>query len=364
MFTINSYLAKNTYRSCLIVLLSLLSLFTIFSLIETIEDIDSITISIFYFQILSAPGRLYDLIPISILIGTVLSINWLSINNEWLILNMSGISNIKLISTLWLINIPIVIFSLFLSEYIVPVAEMKNLNNQVANKKKQNNNQFISGYWINENINSKNTIININDMKANGEIEKITLYEFGQNRKLAKIYFADHGKFIKKQMILKNVIVKTLNNPLCETLIDNHQKKYIDTIFFENIRYDTNINKEFLLASKLPIDRVPLSTLFKYKKSNIASYIQEVELYNKLLYILSLFLMISIATNIIKNNHIKNGNRIIETLVIGIILFIIIKLCPIIGSFYNLSIISTTLIPGVAITILSICNIIQRENIE
>lgn len=362
MFTITSYLAKNTYRSFLMVLLSLLSLFTIFSLVENIEIMDSSIVSIFYFQLLSVPGRLYDLMPISILIGTTLSINWLSKNNEWLTFNIIGISNIKLIFTLWLINIPILIFSLFLSEYLIPTAEIKNLNNNSI-REKQSNKQLGFQYWINDFKNTRNIIIHIANIMRDGKIERITLYEFGKDKKLAKICFADHGQFVKKCMILKNVTIKTINSSIFENRAVGSQEKYINTSFFESISYDTNIDKNFLFMSKLAIDRIPIFELYKYKKSNMISNLQEIELYNKATYLLLLFLMIPIAANSIETNQSKNQTRIIVTLLIGVILFIIIKLLPIIGSFYDYPAIATTLIPSISILTLSIYNVIKRENL-
>ncbi|AGF49320.1 LptF/LptG family permease [Candidatus Kinetoplastidibacterium galati] len=361
MFNISYYLAKNNYRSFTIILLSLISLFTIFSLIETIESKDSSIISILYFQILSTPGRLYDLIPLSILIGTTLSINLLSKNNEWIVLNVSGISNIKLILVLWLINIPIVIFSLFLSEYLVPIAEIKNLNNQVI-KGKRNNNQFDSGYWISDFKNTKNIIINIKNIIHNGEIEKITLYEFDENKKLSKIYFADHGQLIRKCLVLQNVTVKNINVPIFENLTNNPQKKYINTSFSKNLSYETNIDREFLVTSKLSTDRISMFELYRYKKRNKISILQERELYNKISYLLLLFTMIPVAANSIELTKSKNKTRIVETLITGITLFVTIKLLPIIGSFYNFPLI-ITLITSIFILTLSIYKVMKRENI-
>src|SRR5690606_1805869 len=98
MRTARRYLAREIYRSSAVVLLALIGLFTFFALIEELDNIGgSFTLlNLFYMQALALPTRLYDLLPIGLLIGAILALAGLAQRNELVILRVSGVSGMKL----------------------------------------------------------------------------------------------------------------------------------------------------------------------------------------------------------------------------------------------------------------------------
>ncbi|MBC41153.1 MAG: LPS export ABC transporter permease LptG, partial [Pusillimonas sp.] len=65
MRTARRYLAKEIYRSSIVVLLALLGLFTFFALIEELDNVGTklTLLDLFYLQALQMPTRLYELLP-------------------------------------------------------------------------------------------------------------------------------------------------------------------------------------------------------------------------------------------------------------------------------------------------------------
>ena len=76
-------------------------------------------------QALAIPTRLYDLLPIGLLIGAILALAGLAQRNELVILRVSGVSGMRLLRMLWIVTIPLMIGAALLSEYVTPWAEMK-----------------------------------------------------------------------------------------------------------------------------------------------------------------------------------------------------------------------------------------------
>jgi len=128
MRTARRYLAREIYRSCTVVLLALLGLFTFFALIDELDALgENFTlVSLMYLQALALPTRLYDLLPIGLLIGAILALAGLAQRNELVILRVSGVSGMKLLRLLWVATLPLVAVALLLSEYVTPMAEIKS----------------------------------------------------------------------------------------------------------------------------------------------------------------------------------------------------------------------------------------------
>ena len=84
MQTVRRYLAREIYRSTSVVLIALLGLFTFFTLVDELDSVNArfpLT-ALFYLQGLSLPTRLYDLLPIGVLIGAILALSGLAQRNE------------------------------------------------------------------------------------------------------------------------------------------------------------------------------------------------------------------------------------------------------------------------------------------
>src|SRR5687768_12319306 len=111
MRTARRYLAREIYRSCFVVIVALLGLFTFFALVDDLDNVgDKLTLTaLFYMQALALPTRLYDLLPIGLLIGAILALAGLAQRNELTILRVSGVSGMRLMVTLWIITIPAVL---------------------------------------------------------------------------------------------------------------------------------------------------------------------------------------------------------------------------------------------------------------
>ncbi|HEX2520278.1 MAG TPA: LptF/LptG family permease, partial [Castellaniella sp.] len=94
MNTARRYLASEIYRSTAVVLVALVGLFTFFALIDDLDNVGPkfTLLSLFYLQALAFPTRLYDLLPIGLLIGAVLALAGLAQRNELVILRVSGVS--------------------------------------------------------------------------------------------------------------------------------------------------------------------------------------------------------------------------------------------------------------------------------
>ena len=104
--------------------------------------------ALLYMQALALPTRLYDLLPIGLLIGAILALAGLAQRNELVILRVSGVSGMRLLRMLWIVTIPLMIGAALLSEYVTPWAEMKSGEANLALRGKAGGDRLNSGYWF------------------------------------------------------------------------------------------------------------------------------------------------------------------------------------------------------------------------
>src|SRR3546814_19311076 len=118
MRTARRYLAREIYRSCAVVLLALLGLFTFFALVDDLDNVGEkfSMLALLYMQALALPTRLYDLLPIGLLIGAILALAGLAQRNEMVILRVSGVRGMRQLSMLWLIPVPTMTGATLMSE--------------------------------------------------------------------------------------------------------------------------------------------------------------------------------------------------------------------------------------------------------
>src|SRR3546814_15540457 len=133
------------------ILLALVGLFTFFALIDDLDNISAkfSLANLLYLQALAIPTRLYDLLPIGLLIGAILALAGLAQRNELVILRVSGVSGMKLLAMLWTIAIPLVVGAFFLSEVVTPAADIKSSEANLMMPGRSHGGRHNSGYWLN-----------------------------------------------------------------------------------------------------------------------------------------------------------------------------------------------------------------------
>ena len=74
MKIVHRYLAQEITSSILLIMLALLAMFSFFDLIQELEDIGKGSYGIdkvLLFVLLSAPGHIYEVVPVAVLVGTM-----------------------------------------------------------------------------------------------------------------------------------------------------------------------------------------------------------------------------------------------------------------------------------------------------
>jgi len=104
MKIITRYLFKEITVNVLLITLALIAMFSFFDLIQELESLGQGNYGlskIILFVLLSAPGHVYEVIPVAVLVGCMYSLGQLARYSELIVLRVSGISLYSLAATLW-----------------------------------------------------------------------------------------------------------------------------------------------------------------------------------------------------------------------------------------------------------------------
>jgi lipopolysaccharide export system permease protein len=373
MRTARRYLAREIYRSCAVVLVALLGLFTFFALIEALEDVgNNFTVfDLFYLQALQMPTRLYELLPIGLLIGAILALASLAQRNELVILRVSGVSGMKLMRMLWVITLPWVIGAFILSELITPAAEIKTSETSLQLLGRAGGGRLNSGYWFKEEAPENGTrVINIAELKPNGGVAGITLYEFREGQELASFSQAVDGYFNDGSLVMNQVTETRINAAAVDALADasvtDAPVTQVNTA--GQRRLPTTLTPERLIARILTPERMSISVLSDYisylEANNLQTNREVVALWRKLAYPFTLLVMITIAAPIgfMQTRRGGVGGKVFAGILLGVGFFMINQLALNVGMLGKWAPWVTALVPNIGALLLALGALILMEN--
>ena len=204
MKIIQRYFIVNLVWTTFISLTVLVAIFAFLSLIDQLEDAGQGnygTYQAVIYVILTLPRLAYEIIPVAAMIGGMTSLALLARNSELDVIRLSGVSEYSLAGLMGKSALVIVLFSIFVGEFIVPASEKKAryqrsiaLTEQVAMRTKY-------GFWARDG----NSFINIRKILPGNVIEDIYIYEFDDEDRLRNSIFANNARYVEDKWVLEEV---------------------------------------------------------------------------------------------------------------------------------------------------------------
>ena len=373
MQTARRYLAREIYRSTSVVLIALLGLFTFFTLVDELDTVNARfpLSALFYLQGLSLPTRLYDLLPIGLLIGAILALSGLAQRNELVILRVSGVSGMGLLRMLWTVSIPIILGALVLSEFLTPLAEIKSSEVNLLMRGRVEGGRLASGYWFKEPTpNGGTRVINVGKLLASGNVENLAIYEFPDGLTLSVMSQAKSGKFIKGKLEMQDVVEThidpNIKSVLADAKVTGKPAATVKQLPQQTI--DTTLSSERLVARILTPERMSLVALHDYidylDRNQLQADRQIVAVWRKMAYPFTLLVMLTIAAPIsfMQTRRGGVGAKVFLGILLGTGFFMINQLALNVSLLFNWPPVVTALLPNVGAMILALTAIFLMEN--
>lgn len=192
--TYERHLAREIYATTGLVLLAFLMLFAFFDLIHELESLGKGGYQLQHalaYVTLTVPGRLYELFPIGVLIGTLYALTVLARHSEITVLRASGLSTRNLLLTLAKIGLVFAALTLVVGEFVAPPLErvaqqlrLDAMGSLVAQ-------QFRSGLWVRD----ERSFINVREVLPDATLRQVRVFEFDEGFRLRAISEAKGGRY-------------------------------------------------------------------------------------------------------------------------------------------------------------------------
>lgn len=368
-----NYLAKEIYRATLVVMLALLGLFSFFTLVEQLDSVsDAFPLTaLLYIEALALPTRLYELLPIGLLIGAILALAGLAQRNELVIMRVSGVSAFGLLRLLWVIALPLILLAVVISEVLTPAAEIRYSEANLVMRGQVQGGRLVSGYWFKEPMREGGSrVINIGRLLSSGEVADLSIYEFDDGIRLSRLSQARRGVFENGHLKLLD-ITQTVVPPNAMTALTDvsaPRTPLVDVQRLPESQLETTLNPARLVARIATPERMSLLALWDYigylKNNQIDATRQVVAVWRKLAYPFTLIVMLTIAAPVsyMQTRRGGVGAKMFVGILVGTVFFMVSQLMLNVGLLYDWHPIVTALLPSVLVFLLAIATVLRMEH--
>jgi len=291
------------------------ALIFILNLFEEINFFKDLEVSPFFpifLSSLNVPSTIFEIFPFIFLIGTQFFFLDINNTNELEILKINGLSNIRILRTLFLTSL--VFGFILMTVFYALSSKLKFVYFDIKNSY-SNDNKYLavikeSGLWIKDEINNKILIVN-SDKISNNLLINVTIHEFNKNFELINLIQS------------KEVDITDYKWVISRPLFFNNNK----TIQLEEVHIlETHFDIETINSLFSNLSSLNLFQLLKLKNDykSLGNSIREIDVHLQKIYSLPLFLSImTIFAAIIMFNN-KRNTSVIFHLILGILFSVII----------------------------------------
>lgn len=308
------YFGRLIYGVFAFILFAVLSLFVFFDLLNELESVQGGYTSLvaFFHVMLEAPTRVYEVLPIAVLISAIYVFSQLASQSEYTIFRVAGLNTRQALFSLFKLAVPLAVVTFIFGEFIGPAAE------QYAQKVKLEaigatvSSGFRSGVWVKdrdkdttpEGAGSEVTrFVNVQGLRPDQSINGITIYEFDKDYRLRVIRVAKEGRYQGGQSWQLNDVNETRFIELPHA--DGSQRDALAPDFraeqakFPNMVMHSELTPQILSVLLVTPERMSTVDLFRYirhlrdNKQDTQRY--EIAFWKKVVYPLTLFVMVALA---------------------------------------------------------------------
>ncbi|APW38131.1 LPS export ABC transporter permease LptG [Rhodoferax koreense] len=240
---------------------------------------------------LMVPSHLYELLPITVLIGTIFVMARFAQSSEYTILRTSGLGPWRALYTLLVLASVFVVLTFAVGDYLSP------LSDRAAQLLKARYQGVITigqtGAWLKEKQNGSTSAANVGALTPDGGMKNIRIFEFDANGMLLSTLQAESGRFAgDRAWSLSQVQRNVFNTQKADTATIERQRT-------DSFRWPTEITAEMVSTALLKPDRMRTVDLFQYishlNANGQSAQRYEIEFWRKVFYPLSCIVMVVLA---------------------------------------------------------------------
>jgi lipopolysaccharide export system permease protein len=297
MKTVRRLLHGEIIMAVAFVAIGFLALFMFFDLVDELQSVSRHAAQGYQLQqallyiAFKIPEHLYQLLPLSVLIGCIFVMARLAQSSEYTILRTGGLDPMRALGTLLRLGLVFVGLTFVIGDYIAPWADRQAIQIKAIYQGHLTVGQ--TGAWLKENQNGRHFAVNVRSFDGIEHMRQVRIHEFNEAGQLLGITTAEKADIQADGWQLEDVLQKSVR-------VDktSGQLKY-EAQSIPRQAWSTGISADMVAAALLTPDRMRTWELFKYmrhlsnNKQNSQRY--EIEFWRKVFYPLSCLVMLVLA---------------------------------------------------------------------
>ncbi len=313
MKTIRRLVYGEVLGAIALVALGFLTLFLFFDLVDELQylgkgsgleaaaNIYQIRHALLYVLLL-VPNHLYELLPISVLIGTIIVMARLAQNSEYTILRTSGLGPWRALKLLLALGAFFVVLSFAVGDYLAPVSDRAA---QLLKARYQNKITVgQTGAWLKEKQVYNNYVVNVKALSPENKMQGVRIFEFDNMGRVVSTTEAPLATFGEADTwVLSQATRVEFSAPgnAAKTVQSNGSapEAKVNRTLQETFRWRNNISAEMVSVALLKPERMATLDLFNYVRhldaNGQTAQRYEIEFWKKVFYPLSCMVMVMLA---------------------------------------------------------------------
>ncbi|MBD8492515.1 LPS export ABC transporter permease LptG [Pseudomonas syringae] len=250
MGRLDRYIGKSVFLAILAVLGIILCLASLFALIDEMGDLsDNYTLlDAGAFVLLTAPRRVYEMLPMAALIGCLIGLGSLASSSELTIMRAAGVSIGRIV---WAVMRPMLVLMLvgvLVGEYVAPAAENKGQADRSLAQGTGASQSAKHGLWHRQG----DEFIHINSVQPDGLMYGVTRYRFDEQRHMLTSSFARQANYRQDYWELSDITTTHFRNG------------QTDVVKTPTERWEVTLSPQLLSTVIMPPESLSITGLWSY----------------------------------------------------------------------------------------------------
>jgi len=357
MNTLRRFVHREILTSVAFVTLGFLALFFFFDLLDELRWVGNSAggyhIShALLFVALAIPSHLYELLPITVLIGTIYVMARLAQSSEFTIMRTSGLGPGRALRMLLTLGALFVLATFAVGDYLAPWSD--RAAQLVKARYLGTITTGATGAWLKERQGDHSYAVNVRAIGANGSMQNVRIFEFdGTGRLLSQTQAETAHIGPGAAWTLEAAQRSTFHSRGVD-------EAYVERLQAPTLNWPTTISADMIAAAVLKPDRMATLDLFQYirhlQDNGQAAQRYEIEFWRKVFYPLSCLVMVVLALPF-AYLHFRSGSvagYVFGGVMAGISFFLLNNVFGYAGNLQNWSPWLTAAAPGIIYSLLSL----------
>jgi lipopolysaccharide export system permease protein len=301
MNTLQRWIYREVFTAVAFVLVAFLSLFFFFDFVDELTALGrpsrldpnrvyELRHALLYVSLL-LPSRIYELMPIAVLIGSIFVLARMAQGSEYTILRTSGLGPWRALRMMLGMGVVFVAITFAVGDYVAPVADKTAQLLKARYQGRVLGGQ--TGAWLKERQEYSNFSVNVESMTPSGELSQIRIFEFDNQGFLVSTMTAFSGQIERDEAwTLRKVQRREFDTAGLSSARITHTET-------DRLRWPSSLSAEMVSVALLRPDRMRTTDLFAYVRhleaNNQTAQRYEIEFWRKVFYPLSCLVMVVLA---------------------------------------------------------------------